>query len=179
MSAKNNPPPNESPAQPTALSPSARRVQFALDQFGFGHRVIELPASTRSAQEAAQAVGCQVAQIAKSLVFRGRVTGQPILVIAGGSHRVDEARLSDAVGEEVEKADAEFVRQQTGYAIGGVPPVGHTRPLITLLDEALFAHREIWAAAGTPRAVFRLTPQELLAMTGGRVVALASPSPGR
>jgi len=175
MTAQESPSPRH-PDEPPALSPSALRVQRVLDEFGFGHRVIELPASTRSAQEAAQAVGCQVAQIAKSLVFCGQLSGQPVLVIAAGNHRVDEARLQQVIGEEVRKADADFVRQQTGYAIGGVPPVGHARPLTTILDEALFAHQEIWAAAGTPRAVFRLTPQELLAMTRGRVAALASES---
>lgn len=174
MTSDQTRPSTPSPGQPPPLSPSALRVQRALDQFGFGHRVIELPASTRSAQEAAQAVGCQVAQIAKSLVFRGQTSGQPILVIAAGDHRVDETHLGHLIGEPVGKADAEFVRHHTGYAIGGVPPVGHTRPLRTLLDEALFVHREIWAAAGTPRAVFRLTPQELLAITQGQVVRLAS-----
>ena len=170
-------PPPAIPGRAPGLSASAQRVQHVLDGFGHGHRVIELPSSTRSAQEAAQAVGCQVGQIAKSLVFRGRDTGRPILVIASGSHRVDEARLSALVGEAVEKADADFVRQHTGYAIGGVPPVGHSQPLVTILDEALFAYDEIWAAAGTPRAVFRLTPQQLLTMTDGRVSRLAPDNP--
>ncbi len=174
---KDQPPSAAIPGHQPELSASAQRVQQVLDEFGHGHRVIELPSSTRSAQEAAQAVGCQVGQIAKSLVFRGRASGRPILVVASGSHRVDEARLSALVGEVVEKAEAEFVRQHTGYAISGVPPVGHAQPLVTILDETLFAYNEIWAAAGTPRAVFRLTPQELLPMTRGGVAPLAHDDP--
>lgn len=150
------------------LQPSARKVQEALAAAGFSNRVVELPDSTRSAAEAAAAVGCTVAQIAKSLVFRGATSGRAVLVIASGAHRVDEARLAAELGEGVEKADAEFVREQTGFAIGGVPPVGHA--LAALVDEALLAHGEIWAAAGHPKAVFRLTPAELVAMTRGRVV---------
>ena len=152
------------------LQPSARKVQEALAAAGFSNRVVELPDSTRSAAEAAAAVGCSVAQIAKSLVFRGATSGRAVLVIASGAHRVDEARLAAELGEGVEKADAEFVREQTGFAIGGVPPVGHADLFATLVDEALLAHGEIWAAAGHPKAVFRLTPAELVAMTRGRVV---------
>ncbi|MEW6566660.1 MAG: YbaK/EbsC family protein [Chloroflexota bacterium] len=158
--------------EPSPPSASAQRVQHALDQFGLGHRVIELPDSTRSAQEAAQAVGCSVGQIAKSLVFRAAASGRPILVIASGSHRVNEARLSALLGEPIEKADADFVRQHTGFAIRGVPPVCHPQRLTTVLDEALFAYSEIWPATDTPRAVFRLTPSELQAETGGQAAAL-------
>lgn len=157
----------------TPLNPSAQRVQHALDPLGFGHRVIELPESTRTAQEAAQAVGCTVGQIAKSLVFRGTVSGQAILVIASGAHRVNEAKLATLLGEPVEKADADFVRQHTGFAIGGVPPIGHDHAMATFVDEDLLLHDEIWAAAGTPRAVFKLKPHELQAMTQARVVAVA------
>jgi prolyl-tRNA editing enzyme YbaK/EbsC (Cys-tRNA(Pro) deacylase) len=160
------------PAVP--LKPSAQKVQDSLAAAGFTHRVVELPDSTRSAAEAAAAVGCSVAQIAKSLVFRGLQSGRAVLVIASGAHRVEEGLLADAAGEPIGKADAEFVREQTGFAIGGVPPVGHPRTLVTLVDEALLAHAEIWAAAGHPKAVFRLTPSELVAMTGGRVVRLAA-----
>ncbi len=158
------------------LKPSAQKVQDALAAAGFSNRVVELPDSTRSAAEAAAAVGCTVGQIAKSLVFRGVPSGRAVLVIASGAHRVEEGLLADALGEQIGKADAEFVREQTGFAIGGVPPVGHPRPLVTLVDEALLAHAEIWAAAGHPRAVFRLTPAELVAMTGGRIIRLASAS---
>jgi prolyl-tRNA editing enzyme YbaK/EbsC (Cys-tRNA(Pro) deacylase) len=114
-----------------------------------------------------------VEQIAKSLVFRGASTGRPVLVVASGANRVDEARLAALLGEPIDKADADFVRQDTGYAIGGVPPLGHATPLLTYIDQDLLAFDVIWAAAGTSNAVFPLTPSELVAMTGGTVAALA------
>jgi prolyl-tRNA editing enzyme YbaK/EbsC (Cys-tRNA(Pro) deacylase) len=155
-----------------ALTATAQRVQNALQALGVASQVVELPASTRSAAEAAQAIGCRVEQIAKSLVFRGLSTDRPILAIVSGANRVDEGRLAELIGEAVAKADAEYVRQRTGYAIGGVPPVGHPEPLACLLDEDLFHYDVLWAAAGTPRAVFRLTPGELQRVTGGRVTAV-------
>ncbi len=154
------------------LRPSALRVQAALDALGFSFQVMELSDSTRTAFEAAQAVGCNVGQIAKSLIFRGKRTDKPILVIASGANRVDETKLSALVGETVVKAKADFVRQHTGFAIGGVPPVGHTEPLETWIDQDLLQYDVIWAAAGTPRALFQLSPQNLAAMTGGQVVEL-------
>ena len=138
------------------MKPSAQKVQDAL----------------------AAALGCTVGQIAKSLVFRGLRSGGALLVIASGAHRVDEALVAAALGEPIGKADAQFVRDQTGFVIGGVPPVGHARPLPTLVDEALSAHAVIWAAAGHPYAVFRLTPAELAAITKGRVVRLAASEGG-
>jgi prolyl-tRNA editing enzyme YbaK/EbsC (Cys-tRNA(Pro) deacylase) len=152
------------------LSASAKRVQQALAELGLDLQVVELPASTRTAQEAAAAIGCQVGQIVKSLVFRGKHTERPFLVVASGSNRVNEKRLAMYLGEPVEKADAEFVRAHTGYAIGGVPPVGHDCELLTCVDEDLFQYEEIWAAAGTPHAVFRLTPADLEQMTAGQIV---------
>jgi len=152
------------------LSASAKRVQQALAELGLDLEVVELPASTRTAQEAAAAIGCEVGQIVKSIVFRGKHTDTPFLVVASGSNRVNEKRLSTYVGEPVEKADAQFVRAHTGYAIGGVPPVGHDWHLLTFVDEDLFQYEEIWAAAGTPHAVFRLTPADLEQMTGGQIV---------
>ena len=157
----------------SGLSGSARRVQDALREKGFGFEVVELPQTTRSAAEAAQAVGCRVEQIAKSLVFRGAESGRPVLVIASGGNRVDERRLGELIGEPVAKATADFVREATGFAIGGVPPVGHAQPVETLIDEDLLRYEEIWAAAGTPSAVFRLTPGDLVTMTDGRVAAIA------
>lgn len=151
------------------LQQSARKVQEALAAGGFTNTVIELPDSARSAADAAAAVGCDVAQIVKSLVFRARESGRSVLVVASGSHRVDEGRVAAVVGEEIEKATAEFVRERTGFAIGGVPPLGHAHPPVAVVDEALLAHPRIWAAAGHPRAVFALTPAELVAMTGGTV----------
>jgi prolyl-tRNA editing enzyme YbaK/EbsC (Cys-tRNA(Pro) deacylase) len=155
-----------------ALKPSAQKVQEALAAGGFSNTVVELPSSTRSAADAAAAVGCDVGQIVKSLVFAGRQSGRAVLVVASGSHRVDEAAVRAIVGEEIEKASADFVREQTGFAIGGVPPLGHARPLLTVVDEALMGWSTIWAAAGHPNAVFALTPAELVAMTGGRVARI-------
>jgi len=155
------------------LKPSAQKVQDALAARGFTNAVVELPDSTRSAAEAAAAVGCEVAQIVKSLVFRAQETGRAVLVLASGAHRVDEKRIAELVGEPIGKADAGFVREQTGYAIGGVPPVGHAREPVTLVDEDLLRLERIWAAAGHPNAVFGLTPPELVAMTGGRVARVA------
>ncbi|WP_029007981.1 YbaK/EbsC family protein [Azospirillum halopraeferens] len=154
------------------LSPSARRVQDILDGVGLGHTVIEHARSTRTSQEAADAVGCTVGQIAKSLIFRARTSGAPVLVIASGANRVDEKAVAALIGETIERADPEFVRTRTGFAIGGVPPLGHTEPPLVLIDEDLLALDTIWAAAGTPNAVFRLTPDQLVSMTGGRPAAV-------
>jgi len=151
------------------LSRSARRVQDALAERGFAFRVVELPDSTRSARDAAQAIGCTVAQIAKSLVFRGRDTNQPILAITSGPNRVDETRLGELAGEPIDQASPDFVRDRTGFAIGGVPPVGHTTPLATWIDEDLMQHDVVWAAAGTPHAVFDLDPAALPDLTNGTV----------
>lgn len=151
------------------LKDSARRVQQALDAQGLALTVREFPASTRTSEEAAAAIGCAVAQIAKSLVFRARDSGRPVLIVASGANRVDEKKIAALIGEKIERADAEFVRQKTGYAIGGVPPVAHAEPPVTLLDEDLFRLEVIWAAAGTPNAVFELTPQALRTLTGGQV----------
>ncbi len=157
------------------LHPSSHRVQEAVRALGFSCRVQELPGSTRTALEAAQAVGCEVAQIAKSLVFEGQQSGRPLLVIASGSNRVDEATLTRLAGEPVAMANAESVRRHTGFAIGGVPPVGHPQPLTTWIDEDLLKYSKIWAAAGTPRSVFPLCPADLPQMTGGQVVRVAKP----
>ena len=130
------------------------------------------PDSTRTAIEAAQAVGCSVGQIVKSLVFKGAQSHMPLLALVSGANRVNEKRLGLLVGEEIEKADADFVRQHTGFAVGGVPPVGHAERLATFIDRDLLQYDEIWAAAGSPHAVFRLTPDDLQKMTVGEVVAL-------
>ncbi len=152
-----------------ALSSSAQRVQDALAAHGIGLQVVEMPGSTRTAADAAAAGGCAVAQIAKSLIFRARTTDRPVLVVACGVNRVDEKKVAALIGEAIGKADAEFVRARTGFVIGGVPPVGHSEALTTLIDADLLAFDAIWAAAGTPNAVFRLRPSELLAITGGLV----------
>jgi prolyl-tRNA editing enzyme YbaK/EbsC (Cys-tRNA(Pro) deacylase) len=154
------------------LSASAQKVQDVLRERGFTSQVVELPDSTRTAKEAAQAIGCRVEQIVKSLIFKGKQTSKPILVVASGQNRVNEKRLGELVGEPIGKADADFVRLHTGFVVGGVPPVGHKEPLTTFIDEDLLQFSEIWAAAGTPFAVFQLTPAELHAMTGGQVVSI-------
>jgi prolyl-tRNA editing enzyme YbaK/EbsC (Cys-tRNA(Pro) deacylase) len=154
------------------LSPNAQRVQDALRQHGVMCEVVELSQSTRTAKEAADAIGCGVAQIAKSLVFKAKHTKRPILVIASGVNRVDEKKVAQFIGEPIEKADADFVRKRTGFAIGGVAPVGHLEKIETFIDEDLFGYEEIWAAAGTPHAVFRLTPGELKKLTGGRITSI-------
>ena len=155
------------------LKPSAQRVQDALAARDFDNQVIELTASTRTSAEAATAVGCAVGQIAKSLVFKGKRSGKPILIIASGANRVNEKRMRGYLGERLSRPDADFVREQTGFAIGGIPPLGHAAALDTYIDEDLRQFTQIWAAAGHPNALFQLTPDELVAMTGGRIVAIA------
>ena len=152
------------------LSSTALKVQQALNAIGMQLEVIELPDSTRTSQEAAQALGCQVGQIAKSIIFQALTSHRPILVIASGSNRVNEKVMTGLIGEVIGKADADFVRSRTGFVIGGVPPLGHIECLETFIDQDLLQYREIWAAAGTPHAVFRLTPEDLLQMTGGLVI---------
>ncbi len=154
------------------LSPSAQRVQRALDNCGVQLIVEELPASTRTALDAAQAVGCQVGQIIKSLVFKGKRSERPILVIASGINRVDEKRIEALIGEPLGKADADFVRSRTGFVIGGVPPVGHIEKIQTFIDEDLIQYDPLWAAAGTPNAVFRLSAEDLLKISDGIVTAI-------
>jgi prolyl-tRNA editing enzyme YbaK/EbsC (Cys-tRNA(Pro) deacylase) len=154
-------------------SPTVRRVQEALGALGLGHEVVDLGQSARTAADAAGAVGCRVDQIAKSLVFRLRESGRALLVVTSGAHRVDEARVAALVGEALERADADFVRAETGFAIGGVAPIAHLKPVVTLIDEHLLTFEEIWAAAGHPNMVFRLRPVDLVTMTGGRVAAVA------
>ena len=151
---------------------SVKKVQQTLKTLGFSDEIVVFPDSTRTAIEAAQAVGCSVGQIVKSLVFRGAQLHKPVLALVSGANRVNEKRLGLLFGEEIEKADADFVRQHTGFAVGGVPPVGHVERLATFIDRDLLQYDEIWAAAGSPHAVFRLTPGDLQDMTGGEVVTL-------
>lgn len=154
------------------LSESAQKVQDALDRHGVRCEVVELPGSTRTAQEAAQAVGCRVEQIAKSLVFQCKTTKRPVLVVASGANRVNEKKLRDLLSEPVRKADADFVREHTGFAIGGVPPAGLAKPMEIFIDEDLFKCEEIWAAAGTPHAVFKLSAADLVKITQGKVAII-------
>jgi prolyl-tRNA editing enzyme YbaK/EbsC (Cys-tRNA(Pro) deacylase) len=145
-------------------------VQDALAALGFPYQVVEAAQASRTAAEAARLVGCQVGQIAKSLVFKTAQTGRPVLVVTSGANTVNEWRIGALLKEPLTKAPAAFVREVTGFAIGGVPPVGHVKPLETFIDQDLMKLPEIWAAGGTPHALFRLTPADLLTMTGGKVI---------
>lgn len=146
-----------------ATNKTALRVQSIL---GTGYEVQEFDEGTRTAEDAAHAIGCTVAQIAKSLIFRCKDSGKGVLIVACGTNRVDLDKAGKLLDEKVLRADADFVREQTGFAIGGVPPVGHKQDMHILLDQDLQAFDEIWAAAGTPKAVFKLTPNQLAALTG-------------
>ncbi|TAK44422.1 MAG: YbaK/EbsC family protein [Betaproteobacteria bacterium] len=154
-------------------SASVERVRDALARFGIAADIVELPGAARTAAAAAAFLGCEVAQIANSLVFRGEASGTPLLVMSSGAQRVDARRLGAIVGEAVGKADAAFVRAKTGFAIGGVAPVGHVAPLRTFVERSLAAQRGIWAAAGHPHTVFRLEYAALLRITGGLEVDAA------
>lgn len=151
---------------------SAQKVQNVLNEFGFELNVVELSDSTRTAQEAANTIGCTVSQIAKSLIFKGKTSQKPILIIASGTNRVNEKVIKEHIGEKLQKADADFVLEHTGFAIGGIPPIGHKDSIITLIDEDLMQYDEIWAAAGTPNAVFKLTPKILVEITKGDVISI-------
>ena len=151
----------------------ARAVQEALASRGLQCQVVELPSSTRTAREAAASIGCEVAQIAKSIVFKASESGRAIMVVASGVNRINEKAIASCLGEPVEKANPEFVRESTGFAIGGVPPCGHGQSLITFVDRDLLRLDVLWAAAGTPNAVFRVEPEDLVALTGGQIVEVA------
>lgn len=154
----------------SATAASALKVQAVL---GARFAVLEFEDSTRTAADAAAAIGCTVAQIAKSLLFRS-ASGQPVLVIASGPVRVSESKVAQVLGEAIGRADAAFVREATGFAIGGVPPVGHAVAPQVFIDRTLLDLETLWAAAGTPNAVFKLTPTDLIALTGGRVADIAA-----
>lgn len=154
------------------LKESAQRVQNVLTEMGYTRQVVELPDSARTAQEAADAIGCGVAQIAKSIIFRLRNSDKPLLVVASGVNRVNEKLLAGLLNDKLLKADADYVRERTGFVIGGVAPIGHLQEIVTLIDEDLFRFDTVWAAAGHPKAVFELKPDELAAMTGGQVTRI-------
>ncbi len=152
-----------------ATAPSALKVQAAL---GPQYQVLEFDASTRTSQDAASAIGCTVAEIAKSLIFKS-AEGRPALVIACGVNRIDEKKVAALLGGKIGRADADFVRDATGFAIGGVPPVGHATKPIVLIDRDLEQFASVWAAAGTPNAVFKVTPADLVRLTQGQVADVA------
>jgi prolyl-tRNA editing enzyme YbaK/EbsC (Cys-tRNA(Pro) deacylase) len=150
------------------LSSSSQKVQDILDTFKLEHQVFELEVPVKTAQQAADVVGCNVAQIAKSLVFISE-SSKPVLVIASGSNRVNETRVAMILGESIARATPDFVRSSTGFAIGGIPPVGHTVQPVVVIDQDLLEHKSIWAAAGHPNSLFELNPAHLEQMTGGTV----------
>lgn len=156
-----------------AGSEGALRVQAILGQ---DYRVLEFEQSTHTSAEAAAAIGCDVARIAKSLVFKA-ADGGPVLVVASGTNRVDEKKVAALLGQKIARADPDFVLRHTGFPVGGVPPVGHrTRPA-TWLDQDLRQFETLWAAAGSPNAVFELTPDDLVRLTGAAFADVAK-APG-
>jgi prolyl-tRNA editing enzyme YbaK/EbsC (Cys-tRNA(Pro) deacylase) len=155
------------------LPPSSRKVQEAAERLGLATTVRVMAQPTRTAEEAAAACGCAVVQIVKSLVFQGRTSGSPHLLLVSGKNRVDEDGVAQRVGEALKRPDAAAVRDWTGYAIGGIPPFGHARDLPTWIDEDLLAFDTVWAAAGTPFAVFSVDPKALAAATGAKVIRVA------
>jgi prolyl-tRNA editing enzyme YbaK/EbsC (Cys-tRNA(Pro) deacylase) len=148
------------------LKDATRRVAAAAAELGLDVEIVVHAQSTRTAEEAAAACGCSVGQIVKSLVFRGATSGKPVLLLVSGVNRVDEAAVTAALGEALTRPDARYVRDITGFAIGGIPPFGHASPLTTFIDEDLLKHEAVWAAAGTPDSVFRVAPGALADKTG-------------
>ena len=158
---------------PRTLSEAAQRVPDALRALGFSNSVLELDIPVKTAAAAAEAVGCVPAQIVKSLVFQRADSGAPLLVVASGGNRVSEAKLAALIGEAVRMGPAKFVREVTGFAIGGIPPLGHAQQIETIVDAHLLQLGSLWAAAGHPNSLFALTGDELVRMTHGRVAEVA------
>ena len=161
------------PSPPASLHASPRRVSEAAQALGLEIAVHVMAHSTRTAEEAAAACACKVGQIVKSLVFKGRGSGKALLFLVAGDNRLDEKVAAELAGEALEKPDARFVREETGFAIGGVPPFGHKNPLATFMDEDLCIHETVWAAAGAPNAVFPIAPNLLCEATSARLARLA------
>lgn len=160
------------------LKPAAQRVQEALRARGLDSQVRHMRQTTRTAEEAAAACGCAVGQIVKSLIFRGGRSGKPYLLLVSGANRVDEKGVGERIGEPLRRPNAQYVREATGFAIGGIPPLGHAAPPATFMDEALLAYATVWAAAGTPDAVFPIAPAQLAEATGATIVAVGRVTPG-
>jgi prolyl-tRNA editing enzyme YbaK/EbsC (Cys-tRNA(Pro) deacylase) len=154
------------------LGKSAAKIQDELNRYGLELKVITMNASTRTCVEAANTIGCEVGQIVKSMIFRGKTTGMPVLIVASGNNRINEKKMKEYLGEAVSRPDAAFVQTVTGFAIGGIPPVGHANKITCFIDEDLFDYQEIWAAAGTPFAVFKLTPDQLATITQGKIISV-------
>lgn len=154
----------------TEINGPASRIQGAAESFGLSVIPRIMPDKTRTAEEAAAACSCSVAEIVKSLVFRGTVSGNGVLLLVSGANRVDEDKVAAPIGEPITRPDAAFVRGLTGFAIGGIPPFGHATPLPTFIDRDLLAYDTVWAAAGTPYAVFSIDPKALAAAIGAIVI---------
>ncbi|MCX5923825.1 MAG: YbaK/EbsC family protein [Candidatus Dependentiae bacterium] len=154
-----------------ALSRAAQSVQNVLINNGLECCVQELASSTRTAQDAATSIGCNVSQIVKSLIFKTALTNKPVLVLASGPNRVNEQAVEEHIGEKIVKSDADFTRDVTGFAIGGIPPIGHKQQInLIFIDEDLMKLDSVWAAAGTPNAVFNILSKDLLAITNGKII---------
>lgn len=153
-----------------ALPPAAERVRASAEELELAIHIRQHAQSTRTAEEAAAACGCDVGAIVKSLVFAGETTGAPVLLLVSGRNRVDDATAAAAVGEALSRPDAKAVRAWTGFAIGGIPPFGHAQRIVTFMDEDLFAFEAVWAAAGTPSTVFRIAPRELGRVAGATII---------
>jgi prolyl-tRNA editing enzyme YbaK/EbsC (Cys-tRNA(Pro) deacylase) len=153
------------------MSQSLARVERALADAGLAVRILECPSETRTAEQAAAVAGCALDQIVKSIVFRAEATGHLVLFLTAGGNRVDPARASALAGTPLGKADADLIRAETGFAIGGVAPVGHLRPVPVWADPRLLDFGTVWAAAGTPRHIFAVAPGDLLRISGARVAA--------
>jgi prolyl-tRNA editing enzyme YbaK/EbsC (Cys-tRNA(Pro) deacylase) len=151
------------------MSKSLRRVETALADAGLAARVLEMAEGTRTAGDAARAAGCAIDQIVKSIIFRGEASGHVVLFLTAGGNRVDTAKASAVAGQALGRADADFVRAETGFAIGGVAPVGHLTAPATFFDPRLLEFDVVWAAAGTPRHVFAVDPRDLLRVTSSQV----------
>jgi Cys-tRNA(Pro) deacylase len=157
---------------PNRLNTSVRKVEKALKAHGLECQVLNMKETTRSAQDAANSLGCRVEQIVKSLVFMTKKTKKPILVLASGANRVNPKKIRNFLSEPIKMADPDFVRSKTGFVVGGVPPLGHSSPLETFIDEDLLKYPEIWAAAGSSNTMFKLSPDDLQKITQGRVISV-------
>jgi Cys-tRNA(Pro) deacylase len=157
---------------PDSSDTSVRKVEKALKAHGLECQVLNMKETTRSAQDAANSLGCRVEQIVKSLVFMTKKTKKPILVVASGANRVNTKKIRKVLSEPIKMADPDFVRAKTGFVVGGVPPLGHSSSLKTFIDEDLLKYPVIWAAAGSSNTMFKLSPDDLQKITQGQVIAV-------
>ena len=156
----------------TELPPPAHRVETAAIELGLRVEVRIMKVTTRTAGDAAKAVGCEVGQIVKSLIFKGKTSGKPYLILVSGVNRVNEHIVEHAISEPIVRPDADYVREVTGFAIGGIPPLGFATPIHTYMDQDLLQYETVWAAAGTPNAIFEVDPEELRAAVSAHVIAV-------